>query len=275
LTLSKVAIKKLTSSDLTLFAEHYHRPEQKSKQKAINLNADIFVQIFYPGLRDRFSEIHFALNIVGPGGASSYALSRKAVRTEGAKNWRLNGEIINDPPGEERRFARLEEGDLAFIAFEGNEIPQGVTLVLVSRSQDPLLHHLAASRFELSGRYTMQVVESDFLMESIAKSSAAYQGQHPFENFLIPDSIEEAVSGPVSMQEQVARSGGKGIRISQESLQRQIEEAARTGNLGEECFERWLIQRGLTDADYEWVSKEFARSAFDFVLTDATIEDGF
>jgi hypothetical protein len=66
MNLSRVAAKQLTSSDLTLFAAQFHKPGQRSKQKAINLNADVFVARFYPGLRDRFAELHFGLTIIGP-----------------------------------------------------------------------------------------------------------------------------------------------------------------------------------------------------------------
>src|SRR6185295_7252799 len=112
MNLSRVAAKQLSASDLTLFAAHFHRAGQRSKQKAINLNADIFVSGFYPGLRDRTTETHFGLTIIGPGNAGPYILSRKAVRTAGAKNWRLDGEIVNDPVDQAGRFDRLAEDDI-------------------------------------------------------------------------------------------------------------------------------------------------------------------
>ena len=74
--LSRVAAKRLTPSDLTIFSSHFHRPGQRSKQKAINLNADVFVDKFYPALRNRFAEHHFGITIVGPGTSPPYTLSR-------------------------------------------------------------------------------------------------------------------------------------------------------------------------------------------------------
>ncbi|MFM6173400.1 MAG: hypothetical protein ACKPB4_14950, partial [Sphaerospermopsis kisseleviana] len=74
MNLSRVAVKQLSASDLTLFAAQFHKPGMRSKQKAINLNADVFVSRFYPGLRDRLAEIHFGVVIIGPGNAPPYAL---------------------------------------------------------------------------------------------------------------------------------------------------------------------------------------------------------
>jgi len=46
----KLAVKRLTTSDLTFFEWHFkNRPA--GKQKAINLNADVFNEL-YPTLRD-------------------------------------------------------------------------------------------------------------------------------------------------------------------------------------------------------------------------------
>ena len=113
---SKVAIKQLTASDLSFFAQHLKR----SKQKAINLNSDVFVDVFYPGLKGTYDKFLFRLSIVGPGGRGPYALTRMAWRTTGSKNWRLDGEIVHDPADEPGRFDTLLEGDFGVIAFEGS-----------------------------------------------------------------------------------------------------------------------------------------------------------
>ena len=47
--MSKLALKKLTASDLTLFEWHF-RNRNAGNQKAINLNADVFVQQLFPAL---------------------------------------------------------------------------------------------------------------------------------------------------------------------------------------------------------------------------------
>lgn len=47
--MSKIAVKCLTSSDLTLFTWHFDHTVG-SRQIAINLNADIFIKKLYPEL---------------------------------------------------------------------------------------------------------------------------------------------------------------------------------------------------------------------------------
>ena len=78
MNLSRVAIKQLTQSDLSFFAVHLKR----SKQKAINLNSDIFIDRFYPGLEGLADELPFRLSIIGPRGRPPYVLTRKALRSE-------------------------------------------------------------------------------------------------------------------------------------------------------------------------------------------------
>jgi hypothetical protein len=45
----RIAIKRLTASDLTLFEWHF-RNENAGNQKSINLNADIFIDQMFPSL---------------------------------------------------------------------------------------------------------------------------------------------------------------------------------------------------------------------------------
>ena len=275
MNLSRVAAKELTASDLTFFAAHFRKPGQRSKQKAINLNADVFVAQFYPGLRDRLADLHFGLTIIGPGNAPPYPQSGKAIRTEGAKNWRLNGVLINDPPDQPGRFDPLSEGDIAVIAFEGAEQPEVVTLVLVSEASDGALHDAIAGKMAFAGRESMRVVTPDALRALYETTKADYTGRHPLEPLLSADSIEEAVFGSSETQARVASStDGRGVAISPESVRRQAATASDTGRLGEEAFVRWLSQSGHTEQEYEWVSQTNARAAYDLVLTRASWEQG-
>lgn len=264
MNLSRVAAKHLTASDLTFFAAHFRKPGQRSKQKAINLNADVFVAQFYPGLRDNFSDLVFGLTIVGPGTAPPYTLTRKAVRTEGAKNWRLDGEIINDPDGEEGRFGRLAEGDVALLAFEGAGQPRQVTLVLLSATADAELHRDVTKAAGFRGRESMRILSEQDLRTLLARTRATYPVAHPLESLLTADSVEEAIYGGTEAQETIVRSDGRGVVISPESIRRQATMAAETGQLGEEAFERWLVSEGHGEADFEWVSETHGRAAFDF-----------
>lgn len=267
MNLSRVAVKQLSASDLTFFAAHFHTPDQRSKQKAINLNADVFVEEFYPGLRDRLAELHFGLTIIGPANAQPYHLSRKALRTQGAKNWRLDGELINDPPDQPARFASLSEDDLAVLAFEGADHPELVTLVLVSRSEDPDLHRAVSAMVTFSGRRTMKAMTPDDLLTLQQQTLLSYADGHPFEMLFAADSVEEAVHGSADTQQRVATSrDGRGVAISPDSVRRQAATAGEVGQLGEETFEQWLLATGHDEDEFEWVSQTNGRAAYDFLV---------
>jgi len=272
MNLSRVAAKQLTASDLTLFASQFHKPGQKSKQKAINLNADVFVARFYPGLRDHFKELHFGLSIIGPGGAPPYLLSRKALRTQGAKNWRLNGELINDPVDQPGRFDGLAEGDVAILAFEGVDQPEKLTLVLVSAKADSALHASVCATTAFQSRETMRQLSEGDLRSLVDGSRDAYASPHPLEALLTADNVEEAIYGTAEATQAAIRSDGRGVAISPESIRRQAATAGETGQLGEEVFNDWLTQTGHGEDDFAWVSQTHGRAAFDFEVTAARWE---
>lgn len=260
MNLSRVAIKQLTLSDLSFFAVHLKR----SKQKAINLNADVFIDRFYPGLEGLADEFLFRLSIIGPHGRPPYVLTRKAVRSAGSKNWRLDGEFIYDPPGEGGRFDGLQEGDYAILAFDGSTRPEAVTLVLVSAAEDASLHTGIGTRFSFSGKQTMAVAAQAELSILLETTRAAYTAGHPLETLLLPDSVEEAVFGSAEVQERTAKTDGRGVAVSPQTMRQQLRAAEDTGQQGEETFNQWLESSGHGEDDYEWVSRTHARAAYDF-----------
>src|SRR5579859_7499939 len=98
--MSRLALKKLTASDLTLFEWHFQN-RNAGNQKAINLNADVFVDRLFPGLpevsRDFGGRLPIDLFLYGPGMASELNLQRKIIKLGEYKNWRLDGETIHNP----------------------------------------------------------------------------------------------------------------------------------------------------------------------------------
>ena len=142
--ISKLALKRLTASDLTFFEWHF-RNRNAGNQKAINLNADVFTGELYPRLdiivRERHNKVGIDLWIAGPGAAEPVNLQRKIIKGTRYKNWRLDGEFIYNPEDTPERFNLLQPGDLALIGFEGDLEPNTVTLVLVSKDapQDQIL----------------------------------------------------------------------------------------------------------------------------------------
>jgi hypothetical protein len=70
---SKLALKRLTASDLTIFKWHFEN-KPAGNQKAINLNADVFIQKLYPSvpliIEEKQGTLPVNLYIYGPGVSS-------------------------------------------------------------------------------------------------------------------------------------------------------------------------------------------------------------
>lgn len=266
---TRVAVKLLTKSDISFFAAHV----RESKQKGINLNSEVFVEQFYPALQNRFDALHFPLTVVGPGARQRHSLSRKVVRTENAKNWRLNGEVINDPLDETGRYNHLAQDDYAMIAFEGAERPEAVTLVLVTAAEDSALHAAIGRQFEFAGRHTMVPVVDHDVWDLIEATQDAYPDFHPLDSLVAPDSLEEAVFGSAATQSHTAQGDGLGAAISQDALQRQLRASEETGRRGEEVFGLWLDDNGHDEESYSCVCRDHARAAYDYQVMSPVWED--
>jgi hypothetical protein len=268
----KLAIKQLSSSDLSLFRAHL----RKSKQKGINLNSDVFVHTFFPALKGLYGSYPFQLSIHGPGARAVHLRpQQKAWRTSG-KNWRLDGALVDDPPGERGRYDDLRHGDFAILGFQGTRQPEGdATLILVSATDDAALHAAIRSKFAFAGRQTMRPVSPEDLDDLWMATRGAYGRRHPLRSLLIanahrdfppPDTVEEAVFGSARTQERIARTNGQGAAITQDTVRQQLRAAEDTGEQGEAAFNHWLLATGHEERDYVWLSRTHARAARDFDL---------
>ena len=132
--INKLAVKRLTASDLTFFEWHF-RNAPAGNQKAINLNADVFSDQLYPSLdnivRKRQYKLGIDLWIAGPAAAQPVNLQRKIIKGASYKNWRLDGEIVHNPEDQPDRFNVLVPGDIALLGLEGDLFPDTVSLVLL------------------------------------------------------------------------------------------------------------------------------------------------
>jgi len=257
-----VAIKLLTSSDLSFFQVHL----KSSKQKAINLNSDIFIERFFPGLQGSFTEIHFPLIIIGPEGKSPHKLSRKILRSPGAKNWRLNGEFIFNPEDDPARYDSLQPGDYAVLAFEGAERPISAKMILIGKTTDQFLHEIMSNNHVFVGRNTMVEVSQAKLAEYRHSTQDIYPGVHPFDHLDAPDTIEDVLYGKESIIQSRPFGDGRSIALTPQELRRQLLSAQTTGQIGEELFGHWLLTNGHTENDFEWVSQSYARAAYDYKI---------
>lgn len=263
----KVAAKVLRKSDLTLFRSQYLRLQSVSKQKAINLNREVFIDRFYPGLHNQTGKIHLRMEIRGPGGKPPYQGTATALVQQ--KNWRLDGRLVEDPPDDDGRFAVLDEGDIAILAFEGSTAPVAVTILLLSATHDAALHAAVEQHCGFSGRDSMKVLENADLEDLL--QIPAGEALLPF---LSPDSIEDVFYAPPPAPRAGRPGNGRGVAISQDLVRTQAAAAAEVGMQGEQAFDVWLKDLGHSENDYEWVSVDYARAAFDFDVKQASWPGG-
>ncbi len=264
----RIALKRLTASDLTFF-ESLFRTLDVGNQKSINLNADVFVERFYPTLPDQISTsgdvINVSLTVLGPDGAGPYLLSRAITKREAYKNWRLNGEFIYDPQDQPGRFDQMAAGDLAVFEFIGDPLPQKVTLLLIS-ANSPADASLRANLNTLvpGGRRTMVDVSRD----QLAAATASVPATHPIWALAKDPEFESAL-------EDVALGGTQSIEkltsrtprpISAATLAAAKAAAERNGRDGEALA--WFHLRKMQDAqqasEIEWVANTNAVASYDF-----------
>lgn len=252
----KVAAKLLRHSDLTLFRSQYERLHETTKQKAINLNADVFVGEFYPGLRGQLTRYSVTLQVSGPGNRGPLPHASTGTVLKQQKNWRLDGRLIEDPLGEPERFVGLEEGDIALLAFEGDVEPEAVSIHLVSSVQDNGLHQalMTMCKFSLESRESMRSLSTDAMEDLHARGLLS-----DTLALFIPDAIEDVLFGVGEGDEL-----GLGPLIDQDALAKRGSEATKVGRMGEEAFEAWLLSKDFAPEDYRWVSDTHAQAAFDF-----------
>jgi hypothetical protein len=264
MTLIRTAIKKLTQSDLSLFKIHL----KLSKQKAINLNSNIFIELYFPSLSNSFDNIHLPLTIIGPGDREQHTLSRKILRSQGSKNWRLNGEFIHNPEEDSVRYNSLCPDDYAVLMFEGTERPTAITMILVSRSENLDLHALISTEIQFIGKNTMVDISPQKLIDIFENRTFSNAITNALDciNSFNNDTIEDVLYGKKRFELVEQRSTHSFPRLTHEQLQRQMQVAQETGRFGEEIFRTWLLDNGQIEEKFKWTLNESARSPYDYEI---------
>lgn len=260
----KIALKRLTRSDLTFFRTQ-HAKLKAGHQKAINLNANVFVQRLYPAIssvaEDMDNEIPVVIGIYGPGMAPEHRVARKIIKGDAYKNWRLNGEFVADPDDQPNRYDPLSEGDFAIMAFYGDTRPTSLDLALVSSAMDPALH---ASLSALAGISSMLEVEKEKLVAAVEASKLAEA--HPIRDLLLFDAVLEdaALGGVEGAQSLLSRPSG--TKLTPWQLAKARARAEEVGRIGEAFVNAWLDDRQKAGeiAALEWVAKDNAVQPYDF-----------
>ncbi|MDQ2808493.1 MAG: DUF3883 domain-containing protein [Chloroflexota bacterium] len=257
----KLALKRLTDSDLTFF-EYQFRTSSGAKQKAINLNRDVFVDVIYPTLSQPFAPQRFPVDLYlyGPGLMGENNIQRKALKQ--AKNWRLNAELVHNPTDQPKRYDILEAGDLALFEFGEGVYPNTLRISLLAKalSEDMALHTVLDV---ILGSLSMVEITSGDLEQAIATANPATE--HPIRGFLVGADIEDVALGNSQVRDRIY-SNRAHRKMSAQDLERAKRNAERVGQLGEEYVRDYLA--GLKDTgqiqDFAWVSASDAVSPYDF-----------
>ncbi len=264
----KIALKRLTASDLTFFKHHFETQATGGNQKSINLNADVFVEQLFPVLREsppKSGKLGLNLYVYGPGSGPELNLQRKIVKGAAYKNWRLNGEFVEDPIGEPGRFSSLAVGDIAVIGFEGAPLPRTGYLYLVAGADERALRdHLDA---QLG---TKKMIEIPAQQVAKVLTAGSVPKSHPLWALDFETDLEEAAEGASEPRKTLARRSGRGRRIDREQLARARDAADAVGRKGEEIVCAWLEEQLLSGAvtGYRWISDENAVAPYDFEVTE-------
>lgn len=266
----RLALKRLTRSDLTLFETKY-RMIGAGNQKAINLNADVFISDLYPLAPTiapgQDNEIRLALSILGPDGKPEDRMTRKIIKNPTYKNWRLNGEFISNPEDDPTRYDTLQPDDLAIMSFDGEPVPTTLKLCLISQTgaADAALH---AELFGLLGNRSMIPITSEILLGAADRASTA--PDHPARAFTSDLVIEAAVEDAALGGEAGVRTlRSRGRRLSAADLAKARANASAVGRDGEglvNALFQEMISSGQLNAAV-WVADSNAISPYDFRLT--------
>jgi len=268
--MQKLAIKRLTASDLTFFKWHFEN-NNAGNQKAINLSRNVFIDVLYPSLPDVIAErsdgkIPLTLYTYGPGLAEVYPLQRKIIKTH--KNWRLNGEFIFTPGDTPERFNSLEPGDVAIMGFEGAVSPTALHIDYLAGALETdraLRDATDAIIGNQSG--SMKKITLEELSTLVQRVNPAEN--HPIRRFIVDSDIIEAVQGDAQARLRVFRRTGRAM--SQEELKSARQKAEETGKDGEELIAAYFEDRLKKQIinGYEWISRQNAVAPYDFKMTDA------
>ena len=268
---AKLAVKRLTVSDLTLFRWHYHHQptgRQKAKQKAINLNADVFVASLYPVLPTIALELDgrfpIDLYLYGPGLEGEFNLQRKIIKGGTYKNWRLNGELIPNPETNPTRFDILQPGDLVVFEFSGNNdlYPTTARAVFLAQSviEDVPIYSALSDMIGARSMIALSAPDLARLVDQVDPIP-----NHPIRGLGLDAAMEDAALGGLDGASTILqrRAGG---RMSRTELLRAKENAEFIGRLGEELVSAYLLSLDVSGKieEFTWDSDVNAVSPYDF-----------
>lgn len=267
--IQKLAVKRLTASDLTLFEWHF-RNRNAGNQKAINLNADVFIDELYPALlksdQGKSGRISLDLYIYGPGLEGEYNLQRKIIKLGSYKNWRLDGEYILNPDESPARFNELSPGDFVVFEFQGDVYPTAARAVFLAKS-NPRDDSLCAILDRTLGDRKMISLTVPQLSLLIGRGKPS--DDHPINELVLDAALEDAALGGIEgTKKLLSRRSGK--HMSRSELERARQNAEEIGRTGEEYINAYLktLKKKGAIQNFEWVAESNAVAPYDFWLSE-------
>lgn len=270
----KLALKRLTKSDLTLFDWHF-KNHPAGNQKGTNLNANVFISRLYPAAReimeepDREHGLPLELRMFGPGLLGEYIRQRKVLGGSGTyKNYRIDGETVHNPDDEPGRFNVLIPGDLVVMSFRGELYPVSVSMIYIAQnvSEDVALYREFAQLVDDSRTRSMAELSPRQIREIIERTNP--NDEHPIYILLLDDALEDAAQSGIEGILRLRTKASK-RRISQEALRRARENAGRIGRYGEEfVYYHFAAQKTNQQiVDFRWIADENAIAPYDFEVS--------
>ena len=128
-----ICVRALTSSDLGWFA--VHRPTTASKQRAVNINADIAARLLSLRALDAEKGVELTCKSLYPGG--EHTAKRNLWKV--GKNWRFGG-----PKLEGEAYKNVVKGDFFLLRSPiHNDGDKEVSFNFISAAADPETHQSA------------------------------------------------------------------------------------------------------------------------------------
>lgn len=141
-----IVIRSLTDSDLGIFAAH--RPTTSSKQRAININAQIAQRLLSSRIIEK-EEAHIPCRLIF--GEIDQQASRHFGKV--GKNWRLGGNKIEGDV-----FLDVDSKDFALIrSVEGNDGFNEITILFISRTSQKMDHARIVRMVETTIKDSMEI----------------------------------------------------------------------------------------------------------------------
>ena len=248
----KLAVRRIQHSELTYFQPLFERIQTDaravgktgSKQKAINLDKAVLIDVFYPSLAStRNGEFGVVLNVFGPNDSRLQSVGRKVSKPKAqagsdSKNWRLHGATIRNPLGDPDRYDVIEAND--FLIMEFLDAPDGtpgmINLQVVSRSVATAAGVTADLDSLFRNRLNMVAISESKMADLCART--AMLPVDPLSVFSDEDAlIEEAMTGDPVAVERVLRR--RRVVTRQQVLDRQ-RAGDENGMTGEALVSTWL-----------------------------------